>query len=408
MRLKDSINYALKKVLRKKKNIYFIIILAICTSTIIGALYYRATFLNRLRIDLKDIFYNRAVIAWIDGNQDSYTQILNIPHVTEIYDFNYHSYNVISPTFKNDKYTGNITFKYGSKNTLPRNIEGKSFDKNDTGVAICPKNFYPSIIQNVNYFDSKLFLTKNDILNTTFTTKRTKIIRVDGKLVEDGYYIKDFKIIGVYDQIESDGDVDVCYISGKDSKEIYENTTIALNETNQLSMVVAIDSKDNLKKVNTELIKLGYDTSKFYYVDAISSLNIKFISNIAILITTVSITILTVLYISKKSIENNSEVGILKSLGFKNRDIQLINFIEITLIAIISYITGLLIIGLVFLIINTVFKNYLIIHNITIYHSLISYLISFLIIVIIPILTNHFYTYKNSKKKTITILKEEN
>ena len=77
----------------------------------------------------------------------NYTEILNILHVTEIYDFHYHYSYTFSPTFKNSKYTGNLEFIYGSKNTLPRNIEGNVFDKNDTGVAICPKYFYPSHIQ---------------------------------------------------------------------------------------------------------------------------------------------------------------------------------------------------------------------------------------------------------------------
>ena len=64
MKLRDSMTYTLKKVTRKNKNIYFIIILTISTIAIIGALYYRTTFLNRLRIDLTDSFHNRGIMAF--------------------------------------------------------------------------------------------------------------------------------------------------------------------------------------------------------------------------------------------------------------------------------------------------------------------------------------------------------
>ncbi|MCX4253724.1 MAG: FtsX-like permease family protein [Bacilli bacterium] len=406
MKLRDSMTYTLKKVTRKNKNIYFIIILTISTIAIIGALYYRTTFLNRLRIDLTDSFHNRGIMAFKYDNPN-YTEILNILHVTEIYDFHYHYSYTFSPTFKNSKYTGNLEFIYGSKNTLPRNIEGNVFDKNDTGVAICPKYFYPSHIQNINYFDPNLFLSKNDILNTTFTIKVPKLIRVDGKSIENGYYIKDFKIIGTYDQLESDNSANTCYVSGRDAKEIFEQTTAALNEENVPTMVVAIDDKANLKKVNNELIKMGYNTNRFSFVESITSLNIKFLSNITILITIAGIIIFTILYVNKKTIDNNQEIGTLKSLGFKSKDIQTINLIEMICITMISYIIGLLIIGLGFIIINTILKNYLIINHIIIYHSTIPYLIALAIIIIIPIIINYFYTYRASKKKAIENLKEE-
>ncbi len=250
-------------------------------------------------------------------------------------------------------------------------------------------------------------MSKNDILNTTFTIKVPKLIRVDGKSIENGYYIKDFKIIGTYDQLESDNSANTCYVSGRDAKEIFEQTTAALNEENVPTMVVAIDDKANLKKVNNELIKMGYNTNRFSFVESITSLNIKFLSNITILITIAGIIIFTILYVNKKTIDNNQEIGTLKSLGFKSKDIQTINLIEMICITMISYIIGLLIIGLGFIIINTILKNYLIINHIIIYHSTIPYLIALAIIIIIPIIINYFYTYRASKKKAIENLKEE-
>lgn len=152
---------------------------------------------------------------------------------------------------------------------------------------------------------------------------------------------------------------------------------------------------------------MGYNTNRFSFVESITSLNIKFLSNITILITIAGIIIFTILYVNKKTIDNNQEIGTLKSLGFKSKDIQTINLIEMICITMISYIIGLLIIGLGFIIINTILKNYLIINHIIIYHSTIPYLIALAIIIIIPIIINYFYTYRASKKKAIENLKEE-
>lgn len=408
MKLRDSINYALKKVARNKKNIYFIIILMICTTTVIGAIYYRVSTLKSLEYKLNDTIKARSITALPTTESYNYNDLKNIKHIEDFYNIEYSITGGYSESFKNNKYSGNVGLKYGSEFALPKNIEGEVLSANDTGVAICPKYFYPSNNQKINYFDKDMFLTKKDILNKVFNIEREIIAIENDKTVVLGTYIKEFKIIGVYDPFENDDSAMTCYISARDIEELHNKTFEFIENIGISAMEIIVDDINNVKNVTQELVKLGYDVTPKIKADNNYIINIKYISNLIIIIACFGMIILSLLYTDKKNLNEHKKIGILKSLGYKKKDIQLISFLEILCITLISFITGVVFIQITVLLINTIFKNYLIYNNIIIYHSLISYLISFLIIVIIPMLTNYFYTYKNSKKKTITILKEEN
>ena len=415
MKLKDSINYAFTKAIRNKKNIYFIVILAICTVTILGAIYYRTTFLKRIEYSENHNFRSYSVFA-PDQEYEKYFEdknyiidfdkILDIDHVEDIYDFKYNHGVAYTDTYKNNKYTGTLWLKYGSDATLPKNVEGKRFYANDTGVAICSKYFYPSNGENINYFDKNMFLKTDDIINKTFNIKREIVEKKDEKSETTGIYRKDFKIIGVFDPLDTNDKMNTCYISPLDAIDFYESVNKTEEDYSLTPMNVIIDSVDNIKYVTNELTKMGFSFSPNAYIEYNDIINIKYISNLIIMITLFAIMILTILYVDKKNINEQYEIGLLKSLGYKNKDIQLIKFMEMIWITIISFIIGLLLIGITLFIINTIFKNYLIYHHIIIYHNVIPYILVFGIIVLLPLASNYYCTYKNSKKKVINMIKE--
>ena len=288
MKLKDSINYALKKVTRNKKNIYFIIILMICTTTITGALYYRKTFLDSINYTITKTLQARSVIIIDTRENYDYSAISNIDHIEEMYNFNYHHAYATSNSFKNDKYTGSITLKYGSEKMLPKNITGKKITSNDTGVAICPKYFYPSDSNKINYFDSNLFLTSDDILNKTLSISKRKETLINEERVEIGIYTKNFKIIGTYDPLETEDKLDTCYISPQDMIEIYNETKAALNTSMHTPMYLIVDDVKNVKKVSNELVKAGYIVDSVFLLNSNVINNIKYISNIILIVATFS------------------------------------------------------------------------------------------------------------------------
>ena len=399
MKLKDSINYTLIKVKRNKKNIFFILILAICTTTIIGALYYKETFLRSVDHSITKNLKSRSVTVTYPEENHDYSSILNIEHIEEIYNFKYHHSYAISDDFKNAKYSGDITLKYGSENMLPKNITGKKITSNDTGVAICPKYFYPSDSNKINYFDSKLFLTNADILNKNFSIKIKKTALINEERVETGIYTKNFKIIGTYDPLETDDTLNTCYISTKDMIEIYNETKADLNISLYQTMYLIIDDIENVQQIQSNLIKNGYLVDSVFLLNLDEIINIKDLANLIIIIAIFTIVLLTILYINKRNINNLHKIGVLKSLGFKNKEIEVLNINETLWITLFSFLIGLVFIEMIILIISIFFKNYLIYNYLTIKHSIKPYLITFILIVIIPLITNIVLNYKNKKKK---------
>lgn len=407
MKLRDSINYTLKKIKRNKKNIFFILILAICTTTIIGALYYKETFLRSVDHSITKNLKSRSVIVTYPEENYDYSVISKIEHIEEIYNFNYHHAYATTNSFKNDKYTGSITLKYGSEKMLPKNITGKKITSNDTGVAICPKYFYPSDSNKINYFDSNIFLTSDDILNKTLSISKRKETLINEERVETGIYIKDFKIIGTYDPLETEDKLDTCYISTKDMIEIYNETKADLNISLYQTMYLIIDDIENVQQVRSDLIKNGYLIDSVFLLNLDEIINIKDLANLIIIIAIFTIILLTILYINKRNINNLHEIGVLKSLGFKNKEIEVLNITETLWITLFSFLIGLVFIEIIILIISIFFKNYLIYNYLTIKHSIKPYIITFILIIIIPLITNIFLNYKNKKKKSINMIKEE-
>ena len=94
MKLKDIIKHAKNKVLREKKNLYFVLIITICTVVIIGACTFQNVFVGSLNNSLEnDSMYNNILIFPREEDVDKYgsdyeytfEDIYEIEHVVDIY-----------------------------------------------------------------------------------------------------------------------------------------------------------------------------------------------------------------------------------------------------------------------------------------------------------------------------------
>ena len=416
MKLKDSINYAFTKAIRNKKNIYFIIILMICAVLLLGSLYYKTIFIKlNQKYNDNNVLYRNILISpnqdelydhYYDKNYDyGYNKVLEINHVQEIYNLKYNAFEIKSPTFKNNNYSGVIELLYGSEYSLPKKIIGKSFKSTDTGVAICPKNFYPSQLSNINFNSKNIFLQHKDLINKTFEIENNIYSLIDGKATIAGKYNKSYKIIGLYDTTENGNMIFNCYISGNDIKELYDKTFSAIEGDGLVSYVVTVDNAKNVDYVMKEIAKLGFRVDLQVERDETYINNIQLICNLISFLTAIAITIITALYIKKRNVNNFYEVGIMKAIGYKHKDIQLTNMFQILLMSILSTILGIIIFEILYIIIRIYFKNYFIIKGLELAHYIVPYLITSLVVLIIPLVTNYIFSFKLLQKSTITILK---
>ena len=138
MKLKDIIKHAKNKVLREKKNLYFVLIITICTVVIIGACTFQNVFVGSLNNSLEnDSMYNNILIFPRSEDVDKYgydyeytfEDIYGIDHVVDIYSLDRNAYYSTDITTYED---GAIDFVRGTEYTLPKDIIGESFSEDDT------------------------------------------------------------------------------------------------------------------------------------------------------------------------------------------------------------------------------------------------------------------------------------
>lgn len=410
-----STKYSFLKVIRNKKNIYYVCILCICAIFFLATLIFRNSYFKSLERDFENnVLYRNLLIG---PNPDEYSQmgmdyvydvenIKNVNHVIDVYDMKYSVYNYEIDDFKSDIHDGVIEFLYGSEVSLPKNIIGKTYEDNDTGVAICSKNFYPSI-EMIDVIGSKnIFINGDKLINTTFKLEEDIYKRIDGELRNTGEkFIKEFKIIGVFDTNETGDYLNTCYITPVDSVEIFDSLSSDLNPDSLTPLVVTVDDIENLSEVAKEIRDMGYRVQNQTIVNNDLINNIKLICTLIIVTIVITIMLVTILYTRKRILNNWSEIGILKAIGFAKKDILIINIMEMLFLIIFAIVLSFIILGLMVLLIQVFFKNYLILNNIIVNYSFMTFFMTYLIIVIIPIIIEIIFISIEVNKNTMTILK---
>lgn len=408
MSFKNMLKYSLVKTIRYRKNIYFILILIICTLILLGTFTYRNYLLSDIKnLESKVSFRTLSVLPsykeleehGIDHDYE-FEKSLEINHVLEEYPYPYDIYSTFSPTFKNEIYTGDLTLVYGSENTLPNNIIGETFTKDATGVAICPEHFLPSIYDENFVGKENIFLDGNKLIGQTFTT--SNLVYKSDEII-----YKDFKIIGVYDAIASGYNANYCFVSGQDIAKLYEATRSKLNTNNLDAHLVVVDDMKNIDNVIKELGKIGFEATPYGIINDELLSKINIICLVITIIMIGSVLILSIFYTKKKLLYMSNEIGMLKVLGYKNYKIKLISVMQIFWISFMAFVLGIVIFELIFLIIHAMFYNYFIYNFNILTHYLYAYLIALIIIFVLPQLVNYILISLKLKKDIILLIKGE-
>lgn len=337
-----------------------------------------------------------------------FDKILKIDHVVEMYDSEYSGYSVVTQDFKDKTHDGYLLLAYGSNNTLPKVIEGKKFKEDDTGVAICPINFYPSLIGESLSIKEEDYIDGRDYINKIFKIKVDEKAQDNGKFYNTGKtYEKEYKIIGVYNNKNNDAEPNTCYISPRDIKELYDSTLKKANENNIRPKLVIIDKSKNTKLVMEKLYEMGFDPAVITFFDYNE---IKKISMICISIASITfgvIIIVILLYLKKLTNDESRRYGLLKSVGYNNNDMKKIILYHLLIQIMISYIVSVVLIIIIIYFIKNIFAGYLLYNNYSLNHSIAIYLIGLSMLIIISALTCNVYTSHKLKNQSNYLLKGE-
>lgn len=273
-------------------------------------------------------------------NESDLYKIESIPHISKV-EKNISISNLSSIVFKDEKYDlmslstfsdiKKQDFKYGKKcndeEIIISEYLAKNMDKN---------------IKNVIGKNIKLYIIDND----------------EPKVIE-----KEYKVSGILKKSNNDfiDNMFFAYVNYNSLNKFYKDNELKLKPNN---LNVHVDDVKYVKNVKSKLVSKGFshsNTSKMFdsilnYLNIITFILVG-ISSISLIVS--SIMILIIMYINV--IERTREIGVLRALGTKVKEIKNIFLIESSMIGLFSGIYGVIISVILSFIINSYtmseFKN---------------------------------------------------
>ena len=362
MKIKDNFKLALLVLLReKRKVIYFgIILLFVILSLSLFVYRYNTNKMMEYSIE-NNIGFNTLVfiprISNVNSNEvikeeidkiieSDITDTKNLDHVVDVYRSGYYDF-VATSDFKNDFVDGTVTLIRGNENTLPDIVAGRSFNSDESGVAICPVHFFPNY--EPRQIEKKYVINGYDLINTSFhITYGISDENAEG-------YTKTFKIVGLYDSSKRFKDNGTCYISEKDITEIVNNEKNVTSDNNSMLfsgiplLYAIVDDKENINEVKAQLEEMNFSNIEVASVidtEMVDTIYMSFISVFVIILISVVIIIPAYTKWRLKSEEKN--IGILRVCGYTESDVCRIYLLKILMQYIVLYCIGLLIFICVF------------------------------------------------------------
>lgn len=402
----DFLRLSFIRLFRNKKNAFYVIILSLFTVVLLSLLTFKNSLINYIdNFIIKNIGFRTISVSPRDDVEDfGYIDLISINHVQDVHSANYDTASVES-TFKSDELDGYIDLVYANYSILPSNVVGEKFDADDTGFAICPIDFLPSSEAFNLLVDEKKFLSGYELLNTSFQINYYSYLFDGKRLIENDKYIKEFKIVGIYDAKKVMNPSNTCYISKKDMEEIKSITTVN-NENTIYGFMVVVDNIKNVELVLNDLEKKGFSRvnirSQIDY-DIINK--ILFACNIVVSVIMASIVIIIINYTKKKYFNDIKSIGLLMTMGYSNNIIVFIYLLEIVYSSIFSYLIGLFLFLIIYNLIKFYFLKGLIYSGFEILLHLNTFLISVFVVIFTSIIVALLYFLKN-KRKNINLMIE--
>lgn len=402
----DFLRLSFIRLFRNKKNAFYVIVLSLFTVVLLSLLTFKNSLINYIdNFIIKNIGFRTISVSPRDDVEDfGYSDLISINHVQDVHSANYDTASVES-TFKSDELDGYIDLVYANYSILPTNVVGEKFDADDTGFAICPIDFLPSSEAFNLLVDEKNFLSGYELLNTSFQINYYSYLFDGKRLIENDKYIKEFKIVGIYDAKKVMNPSNTCYISKKDMEEIKRITTVN-NENTIYGFMVVVDNIKNVELVLNDLEKKGFSRvnirSQIDY-DIINK--ILFACNIVVSVIMASIVIIIINYTKKKYFNDIKSIGLLMTMGYSNNIIVFIYLLEIVYSSIFSYLIGLFLFLIIYNLIKFYFLKGLIYSGFEILLHLNTFLISVFVVIFTSIIVALLYFLKN-KRKNINLMIE--
>ena len=337
--------YFKRKILQKRNIVMMIILMFLLLISFFGLTITWTIFNYKNNLINKNYEYRTLTINQNEDNiNDDISKVSSIENVAFVGSTKYLNGSIVKvKDFDTDDLRGSIQiFPLISG----RNIKS-SYDENtlEEGKIICPKKFYPhslALSSDADNFDMGIVYSK--VLNGfDYIGKKVEIKSESG---EQNYQ---FEIVGTYNQNESLNSINTCLVNIKDYDKLaspYSGIGYGVdNEGNEIvdyyeyeGLMVLVDKLDNISKVKSKLIELGYNVENYFVLDNQSIFIYIYIPLLICLIVLIVCISIIYNFIVKKTKEKLKVYGIQSVVGFDNKLILNLDIWENIIVYGISFI----------------------------------------------------------------------
>lgn len=337
--------YFKRKILQKRNIVMMVILMFLLLISFFGLTITWTIFNYKNNLINKNYEYRTLTINQNEDNiNDDILKVSSIENVTFVGSTKYLNGSIVKvKDFDVDDLKGSIQiFPLISG----RNIKS-SYDENtlEESKIICPKKFYPhslALSSDADNFDMGIVYSK--VLNGfDYIGKKVEIKSESG---EQNYQ---FEIVGTYNQNESLNSINTCLVNIKDYDKLaspYSGIGYGVdNEGNEIvdyyeyeGLMVLVDKLDNISKVKSKLIELGYNVENYFVLDNQSIFIYIYIPLLICLIVLIVCINIIYNFIVKKTKEKLRVYGIQSAVGFDNKLILNLDIWENIIVYGISFI----------------------------------------------------------------------
>jgi ABC-type antimicrobial peptide transport system permease subunit len=228
-------------------------------------------------------------------------------------------------------------------------ILGDMIEDGDLNVGLLPKYFYPDYTNELGFLKNQIeFINSEKLIGKTITIFYNSNIYSKGNYRVNNTYQYSFKVIGVYDNIATADDTYDVYVPYDDMKKIIstiegdsyndDGSLFIFNESKQIYAVVK--NQDDVDIVISDMMKKNIFLERKAMVGDIERMSfmISYIGKVIGLISFVIAGI--IIYVNSINIIKLriGEIGLLKVVGYKDKEIHKFFLVESIMISFLSII----------------------------------------------------------------------
>ncbi len=404
----DFLNSAIKNILRNTKNKILIIIFTLLFILLFVDVIFLKNFNDYIDYAVNNNIGFRTFYIYSENKeeQESIDEIKKLDHVLDVYNTKY-SIFVGETDLTFTGLDGELAIKYGTQNTIPKSIIGKSIADIKSGEIICPYVFYPDSNASLLNIDKDKIIEPDKALNLEFNlyyNKRNSETNRDDITKES----KKFKVVGLYDSTQVMNYNNECYLNSEDIKFLIDSEFYQTNDELTYLSVIA-DKQENIEQIKNEISNMGYmvDEGTTVGFDTSNTTMILTLSSVLFLIIWIAIFFIIVNYANKNLKEEGKYLGIIRACGYNKKQIILKYITEKIVMISISYLISLPIFLVMFNISkNSLFKkyNYL---GFYVNNNLLILITLFFMVLIFSIIIDYYIVNSYLKNSVTNNMKEE-